>query len=152
MSLRDGLASVLSAIRMTKGLVQSDLADAADPRHIYKIEHAKSHATLQMVEEISKSIGLDPLTLLALSVSADSKVSLSVILERLEREFAEFEAMGGLENLATLVELGPVDARKHARAQKQALIHECKAAGLTQRQTAEKLSIAKSTVAALWAS
>jgi|ERR1700712_2700155 len=152
MSLRHGLAAVLSAIRMTKGLAQSDLAEAADPRHVYKLEHAKSDATLHMVEELARTTGFDPLTLLALSVSADSKISLNVILERLEQEFAEFEAMGGLGNLATLVELGPVDARKHARAQKQAQIHRCKAAGLTQRQTAEKLNIAKSTVAALWAS
>jgi hypothetical protein len=135
---------------MTKGMAQSDLAEAADPRHIYKLEHAKSDATLRMVEDIGKTTGFDPLTLLALSISADRSESLAIVLERLQQELSDFEAAGGLVNLATLVELGPVDARRHARAQKQAEIQECKAAGLTQRQTAEKLKIAKSTVAGLW--
>lgn len=112
--------------KASRVLASCDPAEAADPRHIHKLEHAKSDATLRMVEDIGRTTGYAPSHFLRL---ADRQIATNRSLsyfESLRQELTDFEAAGGLVNLATLVEHGPVEAPKYATTQKQAQIQATK--------------------------
>lgn len=150
MSLRQGLAVVLRAIRATKELAQSDLATAADRKYLYKIEQAQSDMTLGKLEEIAKAAGFDAVTLMVLCATVNEGKSLNEVLKSVEAELAEFERLGGLEKLASQVEHGVLKSRASERLKKYLAVQECRALRMTQRETAEKLQLPKSTVADLW--
>jgi len=150
MALRHGLAAALRAIRATKQLTQTDLAGAAARSYIQGIEQAKSDVTIGKLEDLGAAFDVDPLTLLVLSACVDRGETSEVVLQRIESELAEFKHAGGLDKLASQVEHGPAQARLNERSLRQASVLECKAAGMTQRETAAKLKLAKSTVADLW--
>ncbi|WP_313629628.1 helix-turn-helix transcriptional regulator [Pseudomonas sp.] len=150
MALRNGLAAALRAIRATKQLTQTDLAVAATRSYIQGIEQAKSDVTIGKLEDLGAAFGFDPLTLLVLSAAVDRGETSEAVMQRVERELAEFKDIGGLEKLASQIEHGPAQARLNERAQRQASVQECKAEGMTQRETSEKLKLPKSTVADFW--
>lgn len=150
MPLRQGLAAALRAIRATKGLAQSDLASAAGRTFLSRIEQAKSDVTLGKLEEIAAAAGVDAVTLMVLCSVANYGVTPEQILKRVEKELAEFESQGGLENLTSQAEDGAVASRANVRFKRQLAVQECRSAGMTQRETAEKLQLPKSTVADLW--
>jgi ADP-dependent phosphofructokinase/glucokinase len=72
------------------------------------------------------------------------------ILKCVEAELIEFKSQGGLENLTSQMEDGAVASRAKIRLKRKLAIQECRSIGLTQRETAEKLQLPKSTVADLW--
>lgn len=150
MALRDGLGVALRAIRSTHALAQTDLVGAAGRSYVQLLEHGRSDVTLGKLESIGKVLGIDPLTLLVLSASVDRDEPLSSVMQRIEKELAAFGQAGGLENLADQINLGPAQVRVEQRESRRASVQECKAAGMTQRQAAEKLQLAKSTVADFW--
>lgn len=150
MSLSQGLAAVLRAIRATKDLAQSDLASAAGRTFLSRIELAKSDVTLSKLDEIALAAGLDTVTLMVLRAVANNGKTPEQILECVEEELAEFKSLGGLEKLTSQVENGALASRANSRLEKQLAVQECRRIGLTQRETAEKLQLPKSTVADLW--
>lgn len=150
MALRHGLAAALRAIRTNKQLAQTDLSGVLARSYVQLIEQAKSDITIGKLEDLGEGLGLDALTILVLSASVDREQSIDVIMRRIEKELADFQQAGGLSDLASQVEIGPVQARINEREQRRASVQECRAAGLTQRETAEKLKMAKSTVADFW--
>lgn len=150
MSRRDGLAAALRAIRAIKGLAQNDLASAADRKFLYKIEQSKTDVTLGKLEEIAQAAGMELNTLMVLATLAASGRSAAEVLQDIASELAWFEGQGGLEELELQVTAGSVEARAQDRLKRREAVQSCKAAGLTQRQTAAQLQLAKSTVADLW--
>ncbi|EGH04649.1 Cro/CI family transcriptional regulator [Pseudomonas amygdali pv. aesculi str. 0893_23] len=150
MALRDGLGVALRAIRSTHALTQTDLGGAAGRSYVQLLEQGRSDVTLGKLESIGKVLDIDPLTLLVLSASVDRDQPLSSVILRIEEELAAFRHAGGLESLADQVNLGPAQVRVEQRESRRASVQECKAAGMTQRQTAEKLQLPKSTVADFW--
>ncbi|MBJ9976923.1 helix-turn-helix transcriptional regulator [Pseudomonas sp. S75] len=150
MALRDGLGVALRAIRSTHDLAQTDLGGAAGRSYVQLLEHGRSDVTLGKLEAIGKALDIDALTLLVLSASADRDEPLASVIQRIEEELAAFREAGGMENLADQINLGPAQVRVEKRESRRASVQECKAAGMTQRQTAEKLQLAKSTVADFW--
>jgi DNA-directed RNA polymerase specialized sigma24 family protein len=57
---------------------------------------------------------------------------------------------GAPAELARQLDLGAVQAREVARAERSSAIQACKERGLTQRETADELGLSKSTVARAW--
>lgn len=150
MALRHGLAAALRAIRATKQLTQTDLTGAATRSYVQGIEQAKSDVTIGKLEDLGAAFGLDPLTLLVLSAAVDRGETSDTVMRRIERELAEFMLAGGLDQLASQVDLGPAQVRLKERALRFASVQRCKTAGMTQRETSENLKLPKSTVADLW--
>ena len=150
MSLSQGLAAVLRAIRATKDLAQSDLASAAGRTFLSRIERAKSDVPLSKLDEIALAAGLDTVTLMVLRAVANNGKTPEQILKCVEEELAEFKSQGGLEKLTSQVEDGAVASRANSRLEKQLAVQECRMIGMTQREAAKKLQLPKSTVADLW--
>lgn len=150
MALRNGLGVALRAIRSTHALAQTDLVGAAGRSYVQLLEQARSDVTLGKLESIGKALNIDALTLLVLSASVDRNEPLSSVIQQIEEELAAFSQAGGLESLADQINLGPSRVRAEQRESRRASIQECKAAGMTQRQTADKLQMPKSTVADFW--
>lgn len=150
MSLPQGLAATLRAIRATKKLAQSDLAAAADRGFLMKIEQAKADVTLGKLDSIAVATGFDAVTLMVLRAVVNDGKTPEEILKRVEAELAEFESQGGFENLTSQVDVGAVASRENARFKRKLAVQECRSAGMSQRETAEKLQLPKSSVADLW--
>lgn len=150
MSLSKGFAAVLRTARAVRGLSQQDLGDVSDRKHFWQIENARSSPTLNKFEKLSKALQFDPVTLLALCVATRDNVSPSDVLQRVQKELAEFESMGGTKKLAESMESGVLKSRASEQLRKMAAVQECKRAGLTQKATMEKLGLPKSTVHDLW--
>ncbi|WP_256582545.1 XRE family transcriptional regulator [Pseudomonas sp. B35(2017)] len=144
------MAAALRAIRAIKGLAQNDLASAADRKFLYKIEQSKTDVTIGKLEEIAQAAGMELNTLMVLATIAASGRPAAEVIQDIASELAWFEGQGGLEELALQVTAGSVEARAHDRLKRREAVQSCKAAGLTQRQTATQLQLAKSTVADLW--
>jgi transcriptional regulator with XRE-family HTH domain len=150
MSKRAGLAAALRAVRAVRGLAQSDLGEAADRKFVYRIEQAKSDITLGKLDEIAQAVGILPITLMVLRAVSGSDQTTREILQDVQAELDAFESEGGFENLAHQAKNGAIVSRAIERQKRLKVVQECKASGMTQRETAEHLKIAKSTVADLW--
>ncbi|KAB0499100.1 helix-turn-helix domain-containing protein [Pseudomonas vancouverensis] len=150
MSLSNGFAAVLKAVRAVRGLSQQDLGDVSDRKHFWQIENAKSSPTLNKLEKLSKALQFDPVTLLTLSLAVRDEVSPSEVLQRVQKELADFERMGGLKELVDSMQSGVPKSRASEQLRKLAAVRLCKREGLTQKATTEKLGLPKSTVHDLW--
>jgi transcriptional regulator with XRE-family HTH domain len=150
MALRDGLGVALRAIRSTHALAQTDLVGAAGRSYVQFLEQARSDVTLGKLEAIGNVLDIDALTLLVLSASIDRAETWSSVLQQIEQELAAFQQAGGLDRVADQVKWGPAQVRENERESRRARIQECKASGMSQRQTGETLNLSKTTVARYW--
>ncbi|MCQ0166082.1 XRE family transcriptional regulator [Pseudomonas sp. S12(2018)] len=106
--------------------------------------------TLGKLEEIAQAAGIELNTLMVLATIANSGRPAAEVLHDTASELAWFEDQGGLAELTLQVSAGSVEARAQDRLRRREAVQSCKEAGLTQRQTAAQLQLAKSTVADLW--
>lgn len=150
MSKRAGLAGALRAVRAIRGLAQSDLGEAADRKFVYRIEQGKSDVTLGKLDEIAQAVGIHPITLMVLGAVSGSDQAARDILQTVQSELDAFEVAGGFDALDRQVENGAMVSRAHERQKRLEAVQECKIAGMTQREAAQSLKLAKSTVADLW--
>ncbi|NVL26628.1 helix-turn-helix transcriptional regulator [Pseudomonas syringae pv. actinidiae] len=150
MSKRAGLAAALRAARANKGLAQSDLGGAADRKFIYRIEQGKSDMTVGKLDEIAAAVGMNPITLMVLGAVSSSDQTAVEVLQAVQAELDAFEAAGGFDALARQIEDGAVISRGHERQKRLEAVQACKTSGMTQREAAQHLALAKSTVADLW--
>ncbi|RJX74834.1 helix-turn-helix domain-containing protein [Pseudomonas sp. LS-2] len=89
MSLKIAFASVLKAMRATRGISQKQLAEVSSRTYIYKLERAQCSPTLEMITALSEPLALSPLTLVALTLGAQSSESTDSLVSRLQLELAE---------------------------------------------------------------
>lgn len=150
MSKRAGLAAALRTVRTVKGLAQSDLGEAADRKFLYRIEQGKSDMTVGKLNDIAAAVGLSPITLMVLGEVSSSRQSARDILHAVQAELEAFESAGGFDTLARQAEDGAMVSRVYERQKRLEVVQGCKAMGMTQREAAQHLKIAKSTVADLW--
>ncbi|WP_168186850.1 MULTISPECIES: helix-turn-helix domain-containing protein [unclassified Pseudomonas] len=148
MSSRNGLAVVLRTLRAIKGVAQSDLP--VDRKHLYKLESGLTDVSIKTLSALANSLGMMPATLLMLAAVVEQGVSVQDALDRVGAELDEFKQLGGDAEMARQRNGGAVSAREAARADRAAKIQACKAKGLSQRETAVALGLAKSTVARAW--
>lgn len=152
MSLKNGLAATLRTIRAIRRLPQSDLAGAIHSKYLYELENGLKSVTLDKLLEVSQALNLHPVTLLTIAATGNDDTSIENVLDRVRAELQEFERAGGVVEFSTQLRegvLAPSQGKK-TREPELAAVQACKTAGMTQRATAAKLGMPKSTVADLW--
>lgn len=100
MSLKTAFASVLKAMRAGKGLTQRNLAEVSSRTYVSKLERAQSSPTLEMISALSGPFSVNPLTLVAITLCAESGQSVNALLRRTQEELADLAHDGVLKNLA----------------------------------------------------
>ncbi|MDZ4300193.1 MAG: helix-turn-helix transcriptional regulator [Pseudomonas sp.] len=99
MSLKIAFAAVLKAMRAGKGLTQRNLAEVSSRTYVSKLERAQSSPTLEMITALSGPLRLNPLTLVAVTLCAESGQSLDALLLRTQEELANLAHEGVLKDL-----------------------------------------------------
>lgn len=99
MLLKNAFAAVLKAMRSGKGLTQRNLAEVSSRTYVSKLERAQSSPTLEMITALSGPLGVNPLTLVAVTLCAESGQSVNTLLSRTQRELEDLALDGILKNL-----------------------------------------------------
>jgi transcriptional regulator with XRE-family HTH domain len=92
MSLKKAFASVLKAMRATRTLSQKNLAEVSSRTYISKLERGQCSPTLEMITSLSSPLRVSPLTLIALTIGAESGQSIKTLVSRLESELTRHVA------------------------------------------------------------
>jgi transcriptional regulator with XRE-family HTH domain len=153
MALKLAFAAVLRVLRSRKGLSQEGLSEAGTRTYLAKLEKGESGITLDKLDLLSKALGVSPLTLVALTLTIRENEPLESILGRLTAELSEHQQTGLLEELKAQLKDDVLVVRKPGKPvdeNRLRQVHQHKAEGLTQKQTAEELGLSKQTVHDLW--
>lgn len=153
MSLKKEIAATIRVVRSVRGLAYEDLAPVTARTNISALERGKINITVDKLIELSTPLKLDPVTLLAISISLSNGELPEAALERARVELEIFRSEGGLDLLATQIvddtlvqrSRGKPEGSKNAQA-----IQELKAAGFTRKDVMEKLGLSRSTVYGHW--
>jgi transcriptional regulator with XRE-family HTH domain len=104
MSLKTAFASVLKATRAIRGLSQKNLAEVSSRTYISKLERGQCSPTLEMITSLSVPLNLSPLTLMALTIRAESGQPIRSLVNRLQNELAELADAGVLDSFPRPIE------------------------------------------------
>lgn len=99
MSLKTGFATVLKAMRVSRGLTHKHMAEASSRGYMSKLEQGRSSPTVDKLTAISDTLGLSPLTLVTLTLSLESGQSIDALVHRLKADITGLEANGALRGL-----------------------------------------------------
>lgn len=99
MSIKAAVATVLKAMRKARGLSQRDLAEVSSRTYVSKLERGQSSPTLEMMATLSASLGLSPLTLVAVTMGAETRQPIRSLIRRMEKEIDELTKAGVLQEL-----------------------------------------------------
>lgn len=154
MSLRSSLAAMLRSTRAARGLSQEQLGSSIGASHLHSAEHAKATVTLDMLEQICGRLEVDPVALLAMASCYARQESLPAYTAHLQTELAKLEAMGVLSSMPSHFKDGVLRTGKAGKrpipVEKIKAVHNCKAEGLSQKETAIKLGMSTTTVHKIW--
>ncbi|BDB19236.1 hypothetical protein cym2001_26010 [Pseudomonas sp. CYM-20-01] len=100
MSLKNAFAAVLKAMRAGKGLTQRNLAEVSSRTYVSKLERGQSSPTLEMITALSGPLNVHPLTLVAITLCAESGESTNALLRRAQDELADLARDGILMSLS----------------------------------------------------
>lgn len=100
MTVKTAIASVLKAMRRIRGLSQRDLAEVSSRTYVSKLERAQSSPTLEMMTTLSAPLNLSPLTLVALTIGAETGQSIRSMICRVESEVSDLMNGGVLTELS----------------------------------------------------
>ena len=90
MNLKQGFAKALRKARKAKGLSQEDFSDVSSRTYVSTLERGLYTPTLEKVEALAKTIGVHPLTLVAMAcLEADYKIDLDKLIAVLRQEIQE---------------------------------------------------------------
>jgi transcriptional regulator with XRE-family HTH domain len=153
MSLKKEIAATIRVVRSVRGLAYEDLASVTARTNVSALERGKINITIDKLIELSASLKLDPVALLAISISMSNREPPEAALERARVELESFRSEGGLDLLATQIvddtlvqrSRGKPEGSKNAQA-----IQELKAAGFSRKDVMEKLGLSRSTVYGHW--
>ena len=153
MSLKKEIAATIRVIRSVRGLAYEDLAPVTARTNISALERGKVNITVDKLIELSTPLKLDPVALLAISISLSNGEPPEAALERARVELESFRSEGGLDLLATQIvddtlvqrSRGKPEGSKNSQA-----IRELKEAGLSRKDVMEKLGLSRSTVYGHW--
>lgn len=99
MSLKNAFAAVLKAMRAGQGLTQRSLAEVSSRTYVSKLERGQSSPTLEMITALSGPLNVNPQTLVAVTLCAESGQSVNSLLRRTQEELAGLAHNGILNNL-----------------------------------------------------
>jgi transcriptional regulator with XRE-family HTH domain len=153
MSLKKEIAATIRVVRSVRGLAYEDLASVTARTNVSALERGKINITVDKLIELSTSLKLDPVALLAISISMSNNETPEAVLERASVELESFRSEGGLDLLATQIvddtlvqrSRGKPEGSKNAQA-----IQELKALGFSRKDVMEKLGLSRSTVYGHW--
>lgn len=120
MSLKTSFASVLKAMRATREISQRTLAEVSSRTYISKLERGQCSPTLEMITALSTSLGVSPLTLIALTISTQDGQSAMSLVKRLEVELMELAGAGALIDVSVplksslAIKKTPSQSRRHS--------------------------------------
>jgi transcriptional regulator with XRE-family HTH domain len=153
MSLKKEIAATIRVVRSVRGLAYEDLAPVTARTNVSALERGKINITIDKLIELSAPLKLDPVALLAISISMSNGESPEAALERARAQLESFRLEGGLDLLATQIvdetlvqrSRGKPVGSKNAQA-----IKELKEAGFSRKDVMEKLGLSRSTVYGHW--
>lgn len=116
MSIKTAVATVLKAMRKARGLSQKDLAEVSSRTYVSKLERGQSSPTLEMMATLSAPLGLSPLTLVAVTIGAETGQPIKSLIIRMEKEIAELTEAGVLGKLETPLSTPSQATRGRSRA------------------------------------
>ncbi|MGK0159409.1 helix-turn-helix domain-containing protein [Pseudomonas mosselii] len=147
MALREAFAAVLQLLREQRKMSQHEVAGAVTQSHISQLEAAKTSATIETAIELAKALRIEPLSLLALLMAADTQRTVRQALEQAMQELEEAKLLDVLLPSTPTSKPHPrVEKAAEAREQVQAL----KSLGKTQGEIIELLGLPRSTVSRHW--
>lgn len=153
MTLKLGVAAVLRTLRSEQSITLESVNDATSRQYLTALEQGKSSISLEKLQAISTALGMSPLTFLTLTLSVTDGEPARALLKRAQAELDDFEKTGGIAALERQVSLGAVASKRPGRPVNQERLRnvlQCKAEGMTQSATAQKLGISKQRVHELW--
>ncbi|MBK5012445.1 helix-turn-helix domain-containing protein [Pseudomonas sp. S60] len=121
MSLKTGFATVLKAMRVSRGLTHKHMAKASSRGYMSKLEQGRSSPTVDKLTVISDALGLSPLTLFTLftlTLSVERGEPIDTLLQRLKADIADLDANDALKGLG-ISSLPAVCATRAARARRR---------------------------------
>lgn len=121
MSLKAAFATVLKAMRISRGLTHKDMALASSRGYMLKLEHGRSSPTVEKLTAIGDAMGLSPLTLLTLTLSVESGQSIDTLVQQLKAEVADLETNGAFSGLV-VSSAPPICIAKPSSARRQKAI------------------------------
>lgn len=99
MSLKTGFATVLKAIRTSRGLTHKNMSGASSRGYMLKLEHGRSSPTIDKLIAISDAMGVSPLTLFIFTLSVESGQPVDTLVQQFKTDVADLEANGALKGL-----------------------------------------------------
>ncbi|WP_262499601.1 helix-turn-helix domain-containing protein [Pseudomonas rhodesiae] len=79
--LKSSSATVLRALRSKRNITQRGFADTTSRTYLSKLESGKPSITLDKLEQLSDRLELSPLALLTLTVSEDTGVPTTTLIQ-----------------------------------------------------------------------
>lgn len=153
MQLKEALAAALRGARAHQGLDYEDLAGATHRTYVGMLEQGRANPTLEKLNEIAGYLGLDLLTVVALTVAAQGDEPPSELMQRTALKIREFEVTGGWALVVEQFSDGKLIRRSQGKPRQPLnsdAIRALKAQGLDRKTIAEKLGVARSTVQKYW--
>lgn len=153
MDSRDSLAAVLRVVRRARKLKAEQLSEGVTATHVANLENGKVSVTMETLEAVATMLDVKPITLLALAAALRAAKPYEAVLRDIESEIEQLAALGLLEELPQEFEDGRLKSRPsgaQVSQQRLSAVLRCKADGLTQKETAQKLAIPTSTVQRHW--
>ena len=143
MSLRIAYASALRFLRTRSEVSQQQLAPAANPSYVSRLEAGARSVTLDVSQELAKALNVDPLTLLVLAYAAERDQTPQEVVNHLWGDLSDQDLLGSKIPSGITKDPHPeVVAGMELHAQ----IIELMDQGLTQAEVARRLGIARQTV------
>ena len=143
MSLRIAYAAALRFLRKRSNVSQQQLAQAANPSYISRLESGTRSVTLDVSQEVAKALGVDPLTLLVLMHASERNQTPQEVLDHLQNDLNANGLLSDMiPSLSKKVEHPVVAAAGKLREQIKKLIAE----GLSQAEIARQLGVSRQTV------
>jgi transcriptional regulator with XRE-family HTH domain len=99
MSLKNAFAAVLKAMRSGKGLTQRNLAEVSSRTYVSKLERGQSSPTLEIIAALSGQLNVNPLTLVAITLCAESGHPVNALLRQTQEELVGLVHEGILKKL-----------------------------------------------------
>ncbi|WHH49670.1 helix-turn-helix transcriptional regulator [Pseudomonas sp. Ap32] len=103
MTLKTSFATVLKAIRNKRNISQRDFGDTSRT-YLSKLEGARSSITLDKLDQVSQRLGLSPLTLITLTLSAETGKPAIDLISHLRLEIESLARDGGMPGLEMAME------------------------------------------------
>lgn len=153
MNLKLAVGAVLRTLRSKEKRTRESLAEVSSHTYLARLEHGRSAVTLEKLELISTTFNISPLTFLTLALATSKGESIDDVLSQARAELDKFEASGGLVELNSEIKDGELVSRPPGRQidlQRLENVLQCKAQGMSQKDTAQALGISKQTVHKLW--